>query len=86
MANKNTKSSQPKPINEYTNKDWKNLIIYVTFIGIFMAIYGVSQKNWDLVWIGTPFVFIGIAGGFVLHFFYGIKIIDLRRDFKNKKY
>jgi len=78
---------EPKPIGEYTNKDWKNLVIYVAFFGIFVALLGgVYLKDLDVVWIGIAFFLIAVVAGFMLHFFFGIKIIDLRRDFKNKKF
>lgn len=80
------RNSEPKPFGEYTKKDWQNSIRYLAFFGIFMAFLGVYIKNWDVIWLGIIFVFIAIVAGFVLHFFFGIKIIDLRRDFKHKKF
>ncbi|VVB94054.1 Uncharacterised protein [uncultured archaeon] len=78
--------SEPKSFGEYTKKDWQKFIWYVAFFGIFMSGLGLYAKSWDTIWLGIIFVIISVAAGFVLHFFFGIKIIDLRRDFKNKKF
>jgi len=79
-------TKQPKPIGQFTKKDWQKFIPALGFFGIFMASLGVYSKNWDTVWLGFIFLVAAVVSGFVLHFFFGIKVIDLRRDFKNKKF
>lgn len=51
-----------------------------------MAGLGIYQKNKDVIWLGVVIAVIAIIAGFVLHFFFGIKIISIRRDFKHKKF
>lgn len=80
------KRSEPKPITQFTKRDWQKFIPYLAFFGIFMAGLGVYQRNLDIVWLGIIFLLIAVIAGFVLHFFFGVKVIDLRRDFKNKKF
>jgi len=77
---------ETKPLSKLTNKEWRGLIIALTFFGIFMLFFGIYNLDWDTIKLGLIFTFIGIIAGFVLHYFFGIKIIDLRRDFKHKKY
>lgn len=78
--------SGPKPIGQFTKRDWQKFIPALGFFGIFMAGLGIYSKSWDTVWLGIIFVIIAVAAGFVLHFFFGVKVIDLRRDFQNKKF
>ena len=51
-----------------------------------MAGLGIYQKNNDVIWLGVILSVIAIVAGFALHFFFGIKIIGMRRDFKHKKF
>ena len=51
-----------------------------------MAGLGVYQRSKQTIYLGLIFVLIAIFAGFVLHFFFGIKIINLRRDFKHEKF
>lgn len=78
--------SEQKPIGQFTKRDWQKFIPGLAFFGIFMAGLGIYSKSWDTVWLGIIFVIIAVAAGFVLHFFFGVKVIGLRRDFKNKKF
>lgn len=73
-----------KPLSKLTNKEWRGVSIGFTFIGIFIFFMGLYQKDWNVMKIGLVFISIGIISGFILHFFFGIKIIQLRRDFKHK--
>jgi len=77
--------NQQKPMSEWTNKEWRGFIIALTFIGIFMFFIGLKDGNWNITSFGLIMVAVGVAGGFLLHFFFGIKIIDMRSDFKHKK-
>ena len=45
-----------------------------------------TQKFSDVIWLGVVIAVIAIVAGFILHFFFGIKIINMRRDFKHKKF
>ncbi|MBK5191260.1 MAG: hypothetical protein JJE19_07180 [Methanosarcinales archaeon] len=47
---------------------------------------GIYSKSIEAIGFGVILVLIAIVAGFILHFFFGIKIIDLRRDFKHKKF
>jgi len=75
-----------KPLSELTNKEWRGTIIAITFIGIFIALFGLKDMNWSLIKIGLILAAIGIIGGLILHYFFGIKIIQLRNDIKHPKY
>jgi len=78
--------NQEKPMSKWTNKEWKGFIIALTFFGIFILFLGIYEGNFELVKLGLIFSAIGIVAGFVLHYFFGIKIIQLRRDIKHQKY
>ena len=73
-----------KPLSKYTNKEWRGLSILLTFFGIFVFFIGLNDKNLSTIRLGLLFIGIGLAMGFVLHFFFGIKIIQIRKDFKYK--
>ena len=75
---------QTKPLSKYTNKEWRGLIIAITFFWIFLIGLGVYESKIDIIKMGAIFIFIGILAGFVLHFFFGIKVIQLRKDFKHE--
>ena len=49
-----------------------------------MSGLGIYSKSWDIVWLGLIFVGVSVIAGFVLHFFFGIKIIDLTDEEKQK--
>lgn len=77
---------QQKPVAQYTNKEWRGAIIGLTFFGIFTFFIGLYQKSWETMKLGLIMAVIGIAGGFVLHYFFGIKIIQLRNNINHSKY
>jgi 1,4-dihydroxy-2-naphthoate octaprenyltransferase len=79
-------SQQYKPLGEFTKRDWQKFIPGFVFFGVFIFGLGIYSKTKEAIWLGLILVGIGIIAGFILHFFFGIKIINLRRDFKNKKY
>ena len=78
--------SQPKSFSEFTKRDWQRFIPYLAFLGVFMIGLGVYSESIEAIGFGVILVLIAIVAGFILHFFFGIKIIDLRRDFKHKKF
>ena len=73
-----------KPLSKFTDKEWRGTIIAMSFIGVFLLGLGIYDVNWDLIKLGALLTIIGILGGFVLHYFFGIKIISIRKDFKHK--
>jgi hypothetical protein len=75
-----------KGLADLNKKDWPKFIRGMTFFGVFIAGIGLYATDWRAFWFGLVLTGTGVSGGFVLHYFFGIKIIDLRRDFKNKKY
>lgn len=77
---------EDKPLSKYTNKEWRGFIIALTFLGVFMFGLGIYQGDWSITRLGLIFTGIGVLGGLVLHFFFGIKIIQLRNDIKHPKY
>jgi len=81
-----TKSQRTKSISEFTKKDWTRFVPALAFFGIFMSGMGVYARNKEAIIFGVILVVVSILAGFVLHFFFGMKIIDLRRDFKHRKF
>ncbi len=77
---------QGKPLSKLTNKEWRGMLIAWTFIGVVMFFLGISDGNWGNIKFGLIFIAIGIVAGFILHYFFGIKIIQLRNDMKHQKY
>lgn len=77
---------QEKPLSKLTNKEWRGVIIAFTFLGIFIFFMGVYQGDFGIMKLGIILTLIGIIGGLILHFFFGIKIIQLRRDIKHPQY
>lgn len=73
---------QGKPLSQYTNKEWRGAVVGMTFIGVFLLVWGISESNWSTIKLGLMLMGIGIAGGFFLHTIFGIKIIQLRSDVK----
>jgi len=67
-------------------KDWPHFIPFLAFFGILMVGLGIYQKQKNTIWLGVIFVIVSVLAGFVLHFFFGIKIINMRRDFKHEKF
>jgi hypothetical protein len=78
--------ARPKHPSEFTKRDWQKFIPYLAFFGVFMSGLGVYSKDPKVIWFGVVFVAIALVSGFILHFFFGVKIIDMRRDFKHKKF
>jgi hypothetical protein len=75
-----------KSPSKFAKKDWQKFIPYLAFFGVFIVGIGLYLKRLEYVWLGLIFLVIAIIAGFILHFLFGIKIIDMRRDFKNKKF
>lgn len=75
-----------KPLSKLTNKEWRGTIISFTFFGIFVFFIGIYSKDFSLMKLGGIFILIGIIGGLILHYFFGIRIIQLRNDMKHYKY
>ena len=75
-----------KPLSQLTNKEWRGSVIALTFIGVFIFFFGLYNKDWNMMKIGLILVTIGIFGGLILHFFFGIKIIQLRNDLRYKNH
>ena len=77
---------EQKPLSKFTDREWRGTIITLTFIGIFIFFLGVYEGNLSYMKLGGIMAGIGIVGGFVLHYFFGIRIIQLRNDMKHPKY
>lgn len=80
------KYEEPKPLSKLTNKEWRGFVVALTFFGLFMVGLGIYNWDFETVKLGLAFTIIGIIAGIVLHYVFGIKIINLRRDFKHEKY
>lgn len=77
---------QEKPLSKLTNKEWRGVVIAFTFLGVFIFFMGLYQGDFGIMKLGIILTAIGIIGGLILHFFFGVKIIQLRRDIKHPKY
>lgn len=74
-----------KPLAKLTNKEWRGIVIALTFIGVFVFFVALKDGDWGIMKTGLMLTAIGVGCGFVLHYVFGIKIIQLREDFKHSK-
>lgn len=70
---------QQKALSELTDKEWRGTIITLAFLGVFILFFGQIK-------IGLSMVGISVIGGSILHYVFGIKIIQVRNDLKHPKY
>jgi hypothetical protein len=74
---------QLKPPAEWTNKNWRNFMIFVAVFGLFMICLGARDWNVDTMKIGLAFIVFGILGALLIHMFFGIKTVSMRTDVKH---
>jgi len=77
--------AEGKPLNKWTNREWRGACIAFVAIGVLILIFGIREGNSGMIKTGATFIGIGVVLGALLHFVFGIKIIQIRKDFKYEK-
>ena len=75
-----------KPLKKLTDKQWRDTIVALTFFGIFVSFVGVYEGNFNIIKVGGVIALVGVVGGFILNYLFGIKAVPLRNDSKSPSY